>query len=333
MDEPKETWSKIDKALYQGLRGLTSGSSLAQLLAAKRGVRNIQALPDLNIGQILEWVDAHHRRTGRWPPSKGGTVRDAPGEKWANINAALNQGKRGLAGGSSLPRLLSEKRGLRNPKSLPDLCIAQILKWADAHHRKTGAWPNTETGKVLDSCGEKWANIHGALYKGLRGLPGGSSLARLLAKQRGSRNLMALPTLNIGQILEWADEHRFATGDWPKQTDGAVTGAQGEKWANIDAALSNGLRGLAGGSSLAKLLAEQRGKRNPKALPKLTLKQVLVWAEAHRKETGAWPKRTSGAVLGAPSESWLRLDGSLSKGRRGLPGGSSLAKLLRQERG
>ena len=35
-------------ALDLGLRGLPGGSSLAQLLAEKRGVRNMMALPDLS---------------------------------------------------------------------------------------------------------------------------------------------------------------------------------------------------------------------------------------------------------------------------------------------
>ena len=36
----------------------------------------------------------------------------------------------------------------------------------------------------------------------------------------------------------------------------------------------------------------------------------------------------SGPVLAAPGETWRLLDGYLRAGRRGLPGGSSLAKLL-----
>ena len=38
----------------------------------------------------------------------------------------------GLDGGSSLPRLLAEYRGVRNHRDLSDLTIEQILAWADA---------------------------------------------------------------------------------------------------------------------------------------------------------------------------------------------------------
>jgi hypothetical protein len=37
-------------------------------------------------------------------------------------------------------------------------------------------------------------------------------------------------------------------------------------------------------------------------------------------------------VLGAPGETWAIVAGALFKGRRGLPGGSSLAKLLAEKR-
>lgn len=42
-----ETWANVDNALRNGLRGLPNGSSLARLLAEKKGVRHIQDLPPL----------------------------------------------------------------------------------------------------------------------------------------------------------------------------------------------------------------------------------------------------------------------------------------------
>jgi hypothetical protein len=40
------------------------------------------------------------------------------------------------------------------------------------------------------------------------GLPGGSSLARLLARERGVRNRCGLPPLTEAAILRWARAHR-----------------------------------------------------------------------------------------------------------------------------
>jgi len=63
----------------------------------------------------------------------------------------------------------------------------QILRLADSHHQKTDQWPNRNAGDVLDAPNEKWSSIDGALKVGHRGLPGGSSLAKLLAEKRASK--------------------------------------------------------------------------------------------------------------------------------------------------
>src|SRR5262249_26981228 len=64
IDEP---WAAIDGALKQGTRTLAGDTSLAKLLFEHRGVRNIKDLPPLSVELILEWADAHHERTVRWP--------------------------------------------------------------------------------------------------------------------------------------------------------------------------------------------------------------------------------------------------------------------------
>jgi hypothetical protein len=69
------------------------------------------------------------------------------------------------------------------------------------------------------------------------------------------------------------------------------------------------------------------------AKPKLTVAQILAWADAHQAQTGDWPKVRSGSVAGAPGETWQALDGALKHGHRGLPGGDSLARLLLRTRG
>src|SRR5262249_42872137 len=77
------------------------------------------------------------------------------------------------------------------------------------------------------------------------------------------------PELAIAQILAWADSYYARMKNWPEGGAGAVFENRNEKWSQIDVALRVGLRGLPGGSSLAKLLARERGKRNPKGLPRL----------------------------------------------------------------
>jgi hypothetical protein len=67
--------------------------------------------------------------------------------------------------------------------------------------------------------------------------------------------------------------------------------------------------------------------------PPLTVEQILAWADAHKARTGDWPSAVSGAVAEAPEENWKALNQALWRGRRGLPGRDSLARLLRRERG
>src|SRR5882672_7753208 len=88
--------------------------------------------PLLTMHQVLEWADAFHARHRRWPSLHDGRVRESPAETWFNISQALRLGLRGLSpGGSSLARLLTRHRGVRNRKELPPFTVAQILKWAD----------------------------------------------------------------------------------------------------------------------------------------------------------------------------------------------------------
>jgi hypothetical protein len=131
-------------------------------------------------------------------------------------------------------------------------------------------------GLVLGMRGETWAGIDRALRRVLRGLPGGSSLAKLLAQQRKARHLHQLPPFSPRRM------------SWPGPTrkSGRIPGSGGETWSAVNDALHSGARGLPGGSSLARLLAAWRGVRNRKGLPALTEAQVLAWADDHHGRPG-----------------------------------------------
>jgi len=102
--------------------------------------------------------------------------------------------------------------------------------------RSPGKWPNTNSGDVVDAPGEKWKLIDSGLREGQRGLPGGSSLAKLLAKKQGLRNPAELPPLTEAEILRLADLHFQGTGKYPFYKDGRVADALGETWAAFDMA-------------------------------------------------------------------------------------------------
>ena len=333
LDIQGETWRRLDNALRYGFRGLPSGSSLADLLAQHRGVRNIKELPPLTEQQILAWVDEHFRNNGTWPDSNSGDIPRAPGETWASLDSALKGGRRGLAGCSSLAKLLVSQRGVRKTSYLPALTEGQILAWADAFHQITGNWPTIDSGLIHEAQGETWADVDNALRRGFRSLPGESSLPQLLAQHRNARNHGKLPALTDGQILAWADVYFQRTGKWPSRYSGPIHGAADETWSGVDSALNSGGRGLSGGYSLTRLLAKHRGVRNSKDLPTLTVEHVLTWADAHHARTGKWPRSSSGAIHDAPGETWNGIQQALFMGSRGLPAGLTLPKLLEANRG
>lgn len=245
----------------------------------------------------------------------------------------MYHGLRGLPGGSSLARLLFERRGVRNMRALPPLTEKQILAWADAYYLSTGHWPTKGPGSVPDIPGETWESVNRALYIGLRGLPGGSSLARLLHRKRGVPNPMSLPRLRRGQIIAWARAHRRRTGFWPRGDSGSVVEAPTETWKGINDALASGGRGLRNGSSsLAQLLAKRVGMRHRLKRPPLSIKQILSWADAYFACRGCWPHLHSGPVPEAVGETWSGINAALIQGTRGLPGGSSLSRLLAERR-
>jgi len=130
--------------------------------------------------------------------------------------------------------------GLRHPP----LTVQQILAWADDHHAQTGSWPITTTGPVLANPKETWRNVDIALRIGLRKLPGGSSLANLLATERGVRNVQDLPRLTKRQIVGWARSHHQRTERWPTVKAGPVIDAPGVTWSAIAAAKRKPLQAL-----------------------------------------------------------------------------------------
>ena len=332
-DAPTETWANIDRALFVGRRGLPKGGSLAELLERDRRASSPGRRRPLSMEKILEWANSHYRRTGAWPQATSGLIPESEGDTWGAVNHALRYGYRGLPGGSSLCGLLAEQRGASRSGPLQPLRESQILEWAAAHFRRMGQWPRVTSGSVNDAPGESWANINRALSLGRRSLLKGGSLAQLIERESGVSSRANRPPLSMERILEWADSHNLRTGEWPHANSGLIPEAEVETWIAVNNALYHGYRGLLGGSSLSRLLSQERGARNPKSLPPLDESRILEWADVHFPRTGKWPNRTSGAVEESPGETWYSIARALSLGLRGLPKGGSLSELLAREKG
>ena len=82
-------WRMVDRAFRVGRGKLRGGSSLARVLASRRGVVRH---PPLTEEQILDWADAHHRRTGKWPSEGSGPIAEAPAETWLAVGTAVDAG-------------------------------------------------------------------------------------------------------------------------------------------------------------------------------------------------------------------------------------------------
>jgi hypothetical protein len=121
--------------MRKGLRGLRPGNSLAKLLAERRGKRNRKQLPKYTLRRILEWADAFHKRTEKWPITKSGPILDAQGEIWLAVDIALRKGQRGLPGGTSLAQLLDRRRPVQNRLTVPRLSNRQVLKCRRFSHK------------------------------------------------------------------------------------------------------------------------------------------------------------------------------------------------------
>jgi len=148
---------------------------------------------------------------------------------------------------------------VRNSRRLAEISEQCILRWAEAYRSRTGAWPNKESGAIPEAPGETWSSINVSLVNGTRGLPGGSTLARMLNTARGHRTRSAVPRLTLELILRWADEHHEHTGRWPNSHSGIIASSHGETWSAVWTALLRGTRGLPSGWTLPKLLSEYRG--------------------------------------------------------------------------
>jgi hypothetical protein len=296
---------------------------------------------DVTVEQILAWADAYHAATGKWPKPGSGTVQAAPfSVTWGTVHLALKHGRRGLPGGSSLARVRAQHRQTRSTVVLEPLTEEQIVTWAEAHRAATGHWPEEREGQVQGAPYHlTWRMVDEALRGGQRGLPGGSSLRRLRARHDSERQGVTGDILRTEQILAWADAFYSAHGHWPNKRSGRVTGVPGESWNRIDAALGAGARGLPGGNSLWRLLstrrqpARPRGPRSAAACTTFTTEQMLAWADAFHASHRRWPAVSSGPIPDRAHDTWESVDRALRMGFRGLPGGSSLPRLLAEHRG
>ena len=220
---------------------------------------------------------------------------------------------------------LSEWAGRLRSARPTTLKIEQVLTLMREHLGRTGAIPTRRSGPIEGLPGLTWLLLDVALRDGRIDGTGKTSLPRLAAEHFDHRNVGELPPLTINLILDKMRDFQRTHGRFPNCNDGSVEGMSGETWKNWNASLQKGLRGLAKGSTLARLRKEHLGDRNRSDLSPLSETFIVECMRVYRMRHGKLPTDQSGPVEGMPGETWLNWDFALRDGYRGLPGNSSLA--------
>lgn len=226
-----------------GMRGLTER------------LRNASGAP-LTIKGIVNWIRTWREENKKNPTVLSGNI---PGtdETWAGIDQALSKGSRGLAGGSSLAKLIEQVFGDRNMASLPTLSRKVLSKWvSDWRKSNNGKYPNKNSGAIPGTNGETWANINAAIVDERRGLVGYRSLADFVHREFGARLRYRLPDLSVPGIVVWLESHWQIEGEFPSRNSGDIPGTDGETWGSVFSAAHNGRRGLTRGYGVTRIIED-----------------------------------------------------------------------------
>ena len=247
-EAPGETWLAVEAALTLGLRGLPGRSTIRRLIAEYRG-RYHREDRHLTTQIILNWADAWHAATGKWPVAASGKIPNSADTTWCIVNLARPERPRRSFGRLYVGQTPEARaRGAFYPQSRA-VRRSHDPALGRRPSRRHSDWPKFTSGQIPECPDDTWKRVDEALRNGWRGLPGGSSLAHLLAVSRAVRSRPHTPSLTEQQIADWADLHR-ATGKWPNSRSGPIPEAVGERWHNLESALRLGGRGLPGGSSV-----------------------------------------------------------------------------------
>lgn len=303
---------------------------------------------------ILEAATRWKEKYGKWPGKTGDAraVWDDPplgvSLRWGSIDQWLFVGLRGLPGGSTLAQLCGKKLRPQNRHTRDTAwktTEADVLEAAARWKEKHGVWPTlTERDgdardfwRVVPPLGVslRWRVVNQWLKRGLRGLPGGISLAQLLGKEK--RQIGWVTTR--GEIQAAAERWRVAYGEWPTPKSGGdvrsvwpeIPVGVAVSWMNIDDWLHKGRHGLDAGAGLPRLLGVSRRGWTT------TREEVQNAAQKWEDKYGKWPtKRTAGDVrevwpeipVGVAAR-WGAVEKWLNTGAHGLEARKGPLSLLR----
>lgn len=326
---PGCTWHSINNAAFYGLRGLPQ-SSLSAILAPLRIITEEELR-----SAALEYF----QHTGRFPSAGSqGTVSGLPSETWRTMAHAMSSGRCLNSSAQGISEFMRPLRKQHNapaqgvpPGTLrkPLLNEDSVRAAARDFFRLHGRLPTHHSREPIPSLpNETWPGINFAGQNGSRGLSEGRTVSKILAPLRAELGID--PPLSEAGIVAAAQEFHRLNGRLPNSGDSSQRppGLPRDTWCILNHALSRGLRGLPGGTTLAKLLAPLRKELAPTGV-QLTEEIIHAAAREYHRTHGRLPTNLSQEDLsGLSGITWLNVEYAARAGSRGLPGGSSLSRML-----
>jgi hypothetical protein len=128
-------------------------------------------------------------------------------------------------------------------------------------------------------------------------------------------------------------------GQFPAHNSGVVPYAPEDEpitWSGINMCLTNGFRGQKAGQTLSMFIADKFKITNKSNAKNYSEKLISDWIEIFYNDHGHYPTKRSGKVdygkdMGYLFTTWSAIDACLSKGHRGLPGGSTLSNFVKSQ--
>jgi len=250
------------------------------------------------------------------------------------VEAALE----GLSATGRSPRSARRLARLMSAYKPPPLREARIVEAAREHYRLNKKLPTCNSPGVLPGfLTETWVGVNSAGQQGFRGLEKGRTLSKILAPLRAELGIRT--PLSEAAIVSAARKHHAIFGRLPSHgSTEPVPGMPHCSWNTIELAGFRGVRGLAKGRSLSKILKPLRDELGLPAhghlpgtrlKPILTESQILYAAKEHFTRCGTLPThRAREPVLGLPRETWAAIQIAGLLGLRGLAKGRTLSQIL-----
>lgn len=310
----------LDLALRIGYRGLKGGSSLLDLVSESLGLRGRGQDIDLNEAKIE--VLNYFKKYGKRPTKRCKNFLLSDGTSLENLDRFLKK-KKNKENGSSLSEFINNILGVPQKENFD---LGEIRTEIKKYYNKKSKKPTEHSEDFFLPDGTTARNLANSFRKGLRGLDGNISFPEFANQVLG---LKEKKDLDVSMIIKELKKYHKKNKKYPNKRDASFFLADGTSATSLDQALRMGFRGLDGGSSLAKLIEEISGK--PSHTNKMKLTESIIKKEiiSFYMKNKQYPTQCSKESKPFGS-TWVSIDLALRSGFRGLEGGSSLSKLVKE---